>query len=1123
MNRKNFLKSSIFFAFFVLLLGGVWGQTTYTWTGDGGDTAWENASNWDVGGVPTDGADVLIPDLTPITDRYPVLSSTINLSSLTIVSNASLMSTANAQVKKLTIKNNAKLTISSSGTLSVSELLVEGSGKIDALNGSIVFGGVSSSWKADVPEYSSIGNLSVSSGSTLQLGSDLYVENLSVEGTLLSNEHAIFASSITGGGTLTATTGEITVSGDFDVNSFTAGTSTVNLYTNANVSAHSFATLNITGGTRTLTGDVTAQTFTSATGTDIAGPHNLTISGNAVFSGTVGSGTALTSLTVNGTSTINTTTITTSSAQTYTGAVTLGANTTLAANNGLVSSDIEMGNDLNGTGNSLTVDGNFSLSNASPSVTNLPTLVFTGSNAQTFNPGGASFSNLTFTTTNTITLTDAMTVTGNVTVNGAGAVVDFASYNTGFSQNTGQNFTITNGTVNIGTGQFLVGILSVDSGCSFTQTGDNGTNTQSAESISGDGAINWDNGDDGGTLELAASTASNINFHHKAVIISSASITLSGIFYDLIVPSAYILNLGGKITILNNLTNNGTIGINSQELEFLNYIEGVSSLVSISSGKITSTNSSSQDMSRLNFTSGNTATINGGGGISLLSPVYNTAGIISTGIVSLSAGTIASLDVQSGTTSIGDIDISGDLSVTGTLNASTSTITFSGTNEQTINPGTHTINTINIAKTGGSISFTTNPLTVTSLNQSNSVNFVISFNENLSVTNAVIFNTAGTVTLGNAVTDTFTFSGGLSHIAGDTVLSGNIQTVNQNISLRNLALSSNASLASGSGSISIGGNTTGAGHNLSTSGDTNFSGTVSGLGSLKITGNAVFDGAVSSTASIEVNGTSAINGDITTSGIQMYGGDVTLGGTNATITLTANDTNSTVTFNNKVMGNNNSLSITGDVVFGNDEDDTVIGVNELAVSGTSTINTTTITTTGAQTYDKDVILGANTTLTTTNSDIKFDSKLDGSHTLSLTTGSGDITFGNTVGEKNPLGSLTITSAEDVSFTGNISAASFTQIAGTGTTTFEGIQNYSGDFLFTGENLTVNNAFNAGGYARITNQGLFTKNSTGVVTVTGTFIQDGDGLNSLGANITTTDNNINFSTGITLLEDVQLST
>ena len=203
-------------------------------------------------------------------------------------------------------------------------------------------------------------------------------------------------------------------------------------------------------------------------------------------------------------------------------------------------------------------------------------------------------------------------------------------------------------------------------------------------------------------------------------------------------------------------------------------------------------------MSRLNFTSGNIATINGGSvGINILDPMYNNTSLNTNGIVNLPTGTIASLDVQSGTTTadeltvsgnvnvsasgalilVGDNSIGGDLIVAGLLNSTSGVleiggdftlpadagsfatnggiIRFTGNAAQTVNPGLNGAGTpnvfsaIDLAKTSGSISFTTNPLTVTSLIQSNSDSVGISFNENLSVTNAVTFHTTGMLTLGN--------------------------------------------------------------------------------------------------------------------------------------------------------------------------------------------------------------------------------------------------------------------------------------------------------------------------------------------------------------------------------------
>lgn len=130
--------------------------------------------------------------------------------------------------------------------------------------------------------------------------------------------------------------------------------------------------------------------------------------------------------------------------------------------------------------------------------------------------------------------------------------------------------------------------------------------------------------------------------------------------------------------------------------------------------------------------------------------------------------------------------------------------------------------------------------------------------------------------------------------------------------------------------------------------------------SLQITGSAAFDGVVSAASTISVSGATAINaGEIhTVTGGQTYGGTVTLGA-NA---ILAAPGGSPVTFNAPVVGANHSLEVNGDAVFGSVTTDTVTGVTTLLVTGSTTINTGNIASTGAQTYQGAVTLGANTTL-----------------------------------------------------------------------------------------------------------------------------------------------------------------
>jgi hypothetical protein len=282
-------------------------------------------------------------------------------------------------------------------------------------------------------------------------------------------------------------------------------------------------------------------------------------------------------------------------------------------------------------------------------------------------------------------------------------------------------------------------------------------------------------------------------------------------------------------------------------------------------------------------------------------------------------------------------------------------------------------------------------------------------------------------------------------------------------------------------------------------------------------------------------GTTVLNGGtITTSGTQTYDDQVTLG---AATTLTT--TNSAVTFGSAATVNGGyALSIgngTGVVTFG-----AAVGVGtplaSLTISsttGTTVLNGGLIVTSGPQSYDDPVLLGAGTTFTTSNSNIAFAATVNPSvapgQTLTLIAGSGAVTIGGTIGASSlRLGALQITSAADASFGGAIYGTSFTQVAGIGTTTFNALQNYAGNFSFAGTNLTVNAAWTVGGATTVTNSGVFTTAASNAAPLasSGPFTQannGGTGTSSLGSSITTTNTNISFANPIVLASGIQLST
>ena len=162
-----------------------------------------------------------------------------------------------------------------------------------------------------------------------------------------------------------------------------------------------------------------------------------------------------------------------------------------------------------------------------------------------------------------------------------------------------------------------------------------------------------------------------------------------------------------------------------------------------------------------------------------------------------------------------------------------------------------------------------------------------------------------------------------------------------------------------------------------------------GAEGLTITGDAQFGsvpddgayvGSIESLSFLHVTGTTDLYaGDadtVHTSGPQTYDGTVTL---HADTTLEG----TTVTFNDTVVGGSNALTITGNAVFGDGPGEPASGLTTLLVTGTTLINGGSITSSGDQTYEGAVTLGANAVLTT-GALAWFESTVSGGDGASLT-------------------------------------------------------------------------------------------------------------------------------------------
>ena len=1195
---------------------------------------------------------------------------------------------------------------------------IESGTALTSINGTTTGSGNDLTVTASAADF--VGNVSAIGILTVNGNAD-FTGTIDTVTTIDINGDAVFGNTITG-------TGSISVSGTTDINTTTITTTGTQEYTgDVTLGANASLTANNSGSAQTVTfsGNITGAShsltindnavFGDTAGDSVSGVTALTVGGTADFTGSVtGTGT----VEVTGTTDINTTTITTTGTQTYTGNVTLGAAAVLTAVNGGTAQNISMGADLDGNTNSLSVNGNFSLTNGTPLVTDLPALTFTGSNAQNFDTGGSEFASVIFQTTNTVTVSTSLEATGLVTIDGSAVslsgggtlgsvsivsgtlslgagitvegnwsnaaaaaalvhnnntvtfdpsggiplVISDATnfYNVTCSDEGGQTLTI-NGAIEVsntltlsgtdpslliinGSGSIalsssqlggdyidVTGTLTVTGGI-YTATNSspagfsNGWNILSGTVVfvwSGNTSTDWDTpgnwntgivpaADGTRTVEIPDVSAGSNRFPSLATAINLASLTIAadasvtlngqnitcaaftnnGTVYSngagtvnlpagsaglweysagtvhtsitfgslvingmvaspgsafstafVTVDAGAAFNLGNNVTVTNTLTNNGTIAVGNSNyiLSFENYTEAITSAVTAGNGTIASTNGTTlQTVSRITFTSGSSTTLSGdAGGLTIASPVYNTTGIITTGTVNLPTGTIASLDVQSGTATVtGNLTLTGDLTVTGTIDADPGTLTFDGTGVQQVNPGTHTIQNMVIAKTGGSITFT-NPLTVTTLTQGSANAVGITFNQNLTVTDAAAFNTSGILTLGDNAADVFIFNDGISHTIAahtrNTTLYGTLQTSSDAVTLDNLTLGANAEIDSGTALTSILGTTTGAAHNLTITGNVDFTGAVSGIGNFDITGNAEFNGAVTGTGSIDISGTADINTTtITTTGAQTYTGDVTLGA-DAVLTGTL------VTFTGQILGATNDLSIIGNAecndpvsnvgafyINGNaDINDTITGTASLEVTGAAAINTATITTTGNQTYNGNAVLGANTVITANNAGtaqmVGFNGNVDGGGTYSLTINDNAV-FGNAALD-NVTGITVLEVFGNANFTSSVTAAGTIEVTGTtdiNTTaiTTTGAQTYTGDVTL-GANAVIT-ANNAGTAQTVTFRGNVTGASHSLIINDNAVFGDAAGDSVSGVTAITVGGTADFTGSVTATGTIEVT-
>ncbi|MFH1043834.1 MAG: hypothetical protein V1796_01955, partial [Pseudomonadota bacterium] len=403
-------------------------------------------------------------------------------------------------------------------------------------------------------------------------------------------------------------------------------------------------------------------------------------------------------------------------------------------------------------------------------------------------------------------------------------------------------------------------------------------------------------------------------------------------------------------------------------------------------------------------------------------------------------------------------------------------------------------------------------------------------------TNNIVTGSGGTITTtaGSVGVVTLTNSGALvigapinadgnvtQNGSGSTTLNGDIVTTSDLVQFSqpvlltgNRLIDTIAADSSGSGgTIRFLSTVDGAGNSLTlaapVSGDIAFNQAASNLSALTVTSGRNFSTAAtapitvgSGGMSVTVDGTTTINSTITTS---------SSGG---------------VTFVNGGL-----LTLNADI--NSDGAVTQNGAGAVTIDTDRTITTTA----DAVSFARDVTLARNSgtgllTINTTSgnaagANITFSAKLDGSTsgaepvTLNAGTG-GNILFTGVVGAAGAgsrLGAINITNANNVTESAGITAASLTQAAGQGTTTFNAAVNTN---TVTGVNLTGNaQTVNAGvtttgnGIVTFSNAGLLTLNAD--INSDGAVTQNGAGAVTINTDrtITTTADAVGFATNVTL--------
>jgi len=293
------------------------------------------------------------------------------------------------------------------------------------------------------------------------------------------------------------------------------------------------------------------------------------------------------------------------------------------------------------------------------------------------------------------------------------------------------------------------------------------------------------------------------------------------------------------------------------------------------------------------------------------------------------------------------------------------------------------------------------------------------------------------------------------------------------------------------------------------------------LGALLV--NASNDWTVASSisaASIRQNagaGTTAFNGALNTngaSGINLTSNSFNLA--NAPVTTT----NGGFTMNNSAVASFDAAS-----------DVNVSGGNFAQTGSGSTLTAGDIATAGGTlSFASDVILSGDVSMASNGGAMTFADTIDSNGTprdLTLTAGAGSIAMNDAAGSLagGRLDALAVNSANNWTAQSMISAGSISQVAGTGTTTFNGALNTDGaaGVDLNGQNFALNASVTTtnGGTMTVTNAGSLNMAEAADIDLDGAFLQDGAGQVNTAAEITTSGDAIRFDGPVNLTGPVAM--